>query len=105
MDNSAELRLLNVTYEGDRSGTQHPKIDDDRMVFCRLRSVGIKEAYTAMQIGRNPEIMADIPDSADYHGENFAVVDGEVFKVLRTYQHGLKVEMTLERTRDLEGMV
>lgn len=105
MDNSNVLRLLRVEYRTDRSGTQKPEIASDRMIFCRIRSVGIREAYAAMQIGRDPEIMADIPEAGDYRDENFAVADGEVFKVLRTYRHGLKLELTLERTRDLEGMV
>ncbi len=105
MDDSRALRLLRVEYLTDSSGTQKARIASDRQIFCRRRSVGLREAYAAMQIGRNPEIMADIPEAGDYRGENFAVVDGEVFKVLRTYQHGLKLELTLERTRDLEGMV
>ena len=105
MDTSRVIRLLKVDFITDDSGTQHETITSDRTVFCRIRSVGVKEAYAAMEVGRNPEIIADIPEGSMYSGENFAVFGGNRFRVLRSYIKGSRTELTLERTRDLDGVI
>lgn len=105
MDSSDVINLLRVEQETDESGTQHSIIASTRPVYCRISSVSIKESYAAQAIGHNPELRAILAEAADYEGETYAVYNWNVYKVLRTYQNGLAVELTLERTRDLEGMI
>lgn len=105
MDRSDVLNLLTVAHTTNESGTQVTTITRARPVFCSLSSVSMKESYTAQSIGHNPELRASIAESADYTGEVYAFYNDAVYKVLRTYQSGLSVELTLERTRDLEGLI
>lgn len=105
MDSSDVINLLRVEEETDESGTQHSVIASHRPVFCWINSVGMKESYAAQAVGHNPELRVTIAESADYEGETYVAYNWNVYKVLRTYQSGLSVELTLERTRDLEGMI
>lgn len=105
MDKSDVISLLDVRHDTDDSGTEKSTIAAIRQVYCQINSVGIKESYAAQAIGHNPELKVTIAESADYFGETYVSYSGSVYKVLRTYQAGLAVELTLERTRDLEGLV
>lgn len=105
MDNSDVINLLRVEEETDESGTQHSAIFSTRTVLCRINSVGMKESYAAQAIGHNPELRVTIAEATDYEGETYVAYNWNVYKVLRTYQSGISVELTLERTRDLEGMI
>lgn len=105
MDKSDVITLLRVENVLDDSGTEHSAIVSDRAVYCQVKSVSMKESYTAQAIGHNPELKVTIAEAYDYEGESFVAYNGNVYKVLRTYQAELAVELTLERTRDLEGMI
>lgn len=103
MDKSDVIQLLRVEHPTDDSGTELSKIVDVREVYCQVNSVGIKESYAALAIGHNPELRVTIAEAADYEGEDYVFYNGNIFKVLRTYQSNLAIELTLERTRDFEG--
>lgn len=105
MDNSDVINLLTVDYITDESGTPVTTVAKNRAVFCSVSSVGMKETYAALAVGHNPEIRVTITESADYEGENFALYHGRRYKVLRTYQSGLAIELTLEQTTDLAGVI
>ncbi len=103
MLDSAEL--IRVTWHEDDGGSQPPEIVSRNEVPCEIQSIGMKESYQAYSVGRNPEIRLVLADFADYASEQYALYDGGVFRVLRTYRAGRRLELTLERTRDLEGVV
>ncbi len=103
MLDSAEL--IRVTWKEDDSGSQPPEIVSRNEVPCEVQSVGMKESYQAYSVGRNPEVKLVLADFADYAAEQYALYDSAVFKILRTYRAGRRLELTLERTRDLEGVV
>lgn len=97
--------LINVEYTTSASGIQTANITSRKTVFCDFQSVGMRETYKALAINRNPEVVARLSDYYDYSGEQFAAIDGQVYRVLRTYRDGLSIDLTLERTRDLDGVI
>jgi len=105
MDMSDVIVLLVTGTTTDNSGTQRVTITQRRSVFCRIGSVGMKESYQALAIGHNPELKVKIAEFSDYNGEVFALYSGVVYKVLRTYRTGVSIELTLERTSDLEDVI
>lgn len=105
MDRSAVIRLANIIHTTDASGTQHEAVADCVRRVCTVKSIGMKEAYTAMSVGRSPTITATLAEAAEYGGQQYATVDGGRYKIIRTYQAGSGIELTLERTRDLEGLI
>lgn len=105
MDKSDVINLLRIAETTDDTGNKQSSIASNRQVFCRINSVGMKEIYAAQAVGHNPELRATIAESADYEDETYAIYNGNVYKVLRTYQSGLAIELTLERTRDFEWVI
>lgn len=97
--------LLRAEYETDASGSQKITIKNSEPILCDIRSVGMREKYQAMSINRNPEIVAVLSDYWDYNDEQYALYDGQVYVIIRTYRTGVCIELTLERTHDLEGMI
>lgn len=79
------------------SGTAVSEVVLEREVFCRIKSIGMKESYEAMGKGHRPEIKAVLSDSYDYDGERQAVYDGVIYNILRTFRSGISLELTLER--------
>lgn len=70
-----------------------------RDVFAEVRSVGMKEAYTAMSQGLNPAYTFVLQLAEDYSGEREIIYRQERYRVIRTYQSGDGVEITVERAR------
>ena len=70
-----------------------------RMVFCTVRSVGMRESYEALSHGLRPEIVLDIAHDFEYQGEQFAEVGGVQYQVIRTYRKADSdgTELTLQR--------
>ena len=77
-------------------GVFDPPLHERRNVFTIVRSVGMNEAYQAMANGLHPTLVFKIADFADYQGEKIAEFHGKLFRVVRTYQAGLAVELTCE---------
>lgn len=99
------IELLTVAYTQGAGGNQQERITKRREVFCHCKSIGMREAYKAAAVDRNPEISAVLADRLDYEGERYVLYNGQVYVVSRTFSTGIRLELTLERTRDLEGLI
>lgn len=96
----AVITLITTTWEIDDVGNQKP-VEQEREVFCQVRSVGRAEFYTAAQNDLHPEYVFIISHYKDYNGEKFVKytdwqdVTHELY-VLRTYRDGDSIELTCE---------
>ncbi len=70
-----------------------------RQVRCFARSVGMQERYQAMANGLNPSIVLELRTAADYCGEKIAIYKGKQLRVVRTYQTGRGIELTVEEEK------
>lgn len=105
MDRSKVFYLIKTHTRIAESGTPAEDIDSVRKCFGSIASVGMKETYAALSVGHNPEIRVKLSEASDYQMERYAMVDSQVYAVLRVYYAGSGMELTLERTRDLEGKI
>lgn len=71
----------------------------ERMVFCTVRSVGMQEKYLAMAHDRNPEVVFELSDYAEYQGEKTCRWNGQIYDILRNNTKGTKLYLTVERSR------
>ena len=71
----------------------------ERMVYVTVRSVGMRERYLAMAHDRNPEVVFELADEAEYQGESTCRWRGKIYEIMRTYCKGQKLELTAERSR------
>lgn len=83
--------LIKITYEGAA------RVETRREVFCGVRSIGMKEFYSAHSTDFRPELKLILADYLDYEGETLAIYNGEPYRILRTYRVGQELELTLER--------
>lgn len=97
--------LVDVGYSLTPGGNQQERIVRKRRVYCSVQSIGVKELYAAMAVEHNPELKIILRNADDYQNEHYAVYHDAVYVILRTYRTGFGIELTLERTRDLEGMI
>lgn len=70
--------------------------ETQRQVFCSVRSVGMREAYTAMSNGLHPELVFVLSDYGDYNGEKILLYREKQYRVIRTYISGTSIELTCE---------
>lgn len=83
--------LIKRGYEGAA------RTETRREVLCGVRSIGMKEFYSAHSTDFHPELKLVLADYLDYDGETLAEYNGELFRILRTYRVGQELELTLER--------
>lgn len=67
-----------------------------RGVFCGVRSIGMKEFYSASATDFHPEIKFVLADYLDYNDETLAEYGGQVYRIIRTYRTGQELELTAE---------
>ena len=72
--------------------------ETERMVFVTILSVGMTETYTAMSAGLAPDWRFVIREAADYQGEKKCRFRGVMYDIVRTYQKGRSVELTVQRS-------
>jgi hypothetical protein len=72
--------------------------ETERMVYVTILSVGMTEKYTAMSQGLAPEWRFSLADSADYQGEKKCRFRDALYEVIRTYQKGRGIELTVQRS-------
>ena len=94
------IKKASVTNE---YGAAVETIISQRDVFCNVASIGMKESYEALAVGKHPEIKAIIADYLDYDGERYAVLNDVEYTITRTYRKGIELELTLERVNDNVG--
>lgn len=83
--------LIKRTYEGTE------RVETRREVLCGVRSIGMKEFYSAHSTDFRPELKLILADYLDYEDETLALYNGELYRILRTYRVGQELELTLER--------
>ena len=69
--------------------------DGPRDVFCRVRSVGMKEFYEASARDFHPELVFVLADYLDYSAEQQCRHRGQLYHVLRTYRSGQELEIVV----------
>ena len=72
--------------------------ETERMVYVTILSVGMTETYTAMSAGLAPDWRFVIREAADYQGEKKCRFRGVMYDIVRTYQKGRSVELTVQRS-------
>ncbi len=90
------IYLIKVTETSNEYGDSI-SAETSRRVACSKGSVGQKEFYQSQAVGLKPEIKVTIADYLDYEGEMLVEFEGIRYRVLRTYQSGRKLELTLTR--------
>lgn len=76
---------------------EQPKTTE-RMVYCAVRSAGMREVYEAMAHNLKPEVVFVLADAAEYDGEKTCRWGGFVYNIIRVYQKGQQIELTVERS-------
>lgn len=71
-------------------------------VYVKPRSVHANEFYNASTTGLKPEVVLVISTPADYHGEELVEYKGIKYEVIRVYQDGMRIELTLQRRMEHE---
>lgn len=103
--------LIRETYDLDNFGNQIPAQELSE-VFCKVKSVGMREFYAAAVTDIKPELTVIIPDEWDYNGETLMQIEGitepdgitlTTFNIARTYRKGRTLEVTLERRMSQNG--
>lgn len=69
--------------------------DGSRDVFCRVRSVGMKEFYEASARDFHPELVFVLADYLDYSAEQQCRHCGRLYHILRTYRSGQELEIVV----------
>lgn len=67
-----------------------------RMVYCKVRSVGMSEFYRAKESNIEPDIVFELSDYTDYEGEKVLIYNNKRYRVVRTYIASQKIEITCE---------
>jgi len=71
----------------------------ERMVYCTVRSVGMRENYAAASVGLLPELSFVLALADDYSGEKYLRYNGTVYMVIRVYYNDNGgVELTVQRS-------
>ena len=94
------IKLISTTYTVDTNGNQIPT-DTERIVFCKVRSVGRTEFYQAAQDHMYPSIVVSISHYKDYLGEKALLYTDWTgterrYVITRAYRTGDSVELTCE---------
>ena len=72
--------------------------ETQRVVFCTVRSVGMREAYEAKAVGLSPEYVLVLPYDFEYGGEKKCVFGGLRYDIIRTYATEADgIELTIQR--------
>jgi len=93
----AIVQLNTITVATNQYGDE-AKTTTQRQVFAKVKSVGMKEKYLAMEYGLNPEVVFVLPDYLDYSNEDFIEHEGTTYKVIRTFRQGKEIEVICTRT-------
>lgn len=71
--------------------------EEERQVFCNVRSVTRNEAYAAYSQGLHPEYVFELSDVAEYRGEKLCVFNNVRYRIIRTYAASQYMELVAER--------
>ena len=66
-------------------------------VLAEQLSIGTSEFYQAAATNLKPELKFSLADYLDYNGELYVKHGPDLYRVMRTYRAGQKLELTLTR--------
>ena len=87
-----------IAEDPEAHGVYEEVNETERMVYVTILSVGMTETYTAMSAGLSPDWRFVIREAADYQGEKKCRFRGVMYDIVRTYQEGRSVELTVQRS-------
>lgn len=94
-----EVITLNLIDASQDLSGDEDKISSKTEVFCRVKSVGMREKYKGKQVGIEPELIFVLADYYDYSGETELEYDGLKYSVIRTYKNDEnEMEIVCSRT-------
>lgn len=79
------IKLLTITEAPNEIGDRIESISE-KEVFAKVRSIGMKEKYEALNVGLKPELTFVLADYYDYENQEFIEYESQRYKVLRTYR-------------------
>lgn len=88
--------LYLVAENPEAHGIFEATTETDRMVYCTIRSVGYQEYYRALEQDLHPTMIFILADYAEYQGEKICIWNNARYRIIRTYQTGGAIELTVE---------
>lgn len=82
MDDVVKLLTEVISVDEDFNNVADYKA---RLVYCKVRSIGMNEFYSAGQAGLNPAYVIEV-FSGNYNGEKIVEYKGVRYSVYRTYR-------------------
>lgn len=95
---SLKMALLSVTDDTDEYGKQRYRIVSKRELMAMPTNITRSEFYEASRSGYKVSRIVRI-NSFLYKGERYILIDGKVYKVIKTYEVSHLLELTLEDTK------
>ena len=87
-----------ISEDPDVRGVFEKPNTRERMVFCTVRSAGMREVYEALAHNMRPEVVFVLADAAEYDGEKTCRWGGLIYNIIRTAEKGQRIELTVERS-------
>ena len=81
------------------AGVFDAQTETTRRVFAVVKSVGMREFYTAQEQGLEPSLVFVLSDYGEYNGETLVDYNGARYRIIRTYVSGQTIELTAERAK------
>lgn len=79
-----------------------PASQTSTVVFVDVMSVTRTEAYAALAAGLNPDLVFRVIRRQDYDGQKRLEYRGVTYRVIRAYERGDHVDLTVERVNASE---
>ena len=89
------VTLYRLDISQDESGNEVATLIDPQELFCKTKSIGMKEFYAAATTDMLPELTVVLADEYDYDNQKIAEYGGVFYDISRTYVNGHEVELTL----------
>lgn len=101
------MTRADVIYLVSESPEAHGVFDNhaetETMVYCTVKSVSMREFYTAHEAGLEPDIVFNLTNAEDYDGQKIVLWNDVRYRVIRTYVLGMGIDITCEKiTNDRE---
>lgn len=94
---SLKVALLKVSDATDEYGKQRFEITSSKEMMAIPTNITRSEFYEASRSGYKVSRIIRF-NSFLYHGERYILIDGKVYKVIKTYELSHLLELTLEST-------
>lgn len=75
-----------ITESRKAHGVHERTTREKRMAMCTVRNARQSEYYQAENAGMKPEYQFDLTLAEDWHGERLLEYQGQVYRVIRTYE-------------------